>query len=165
MTSRPGQRVDEAPRATAHATPSIRVAMYDSKPYDRENFEHASVQANVALEYHDFRLAAGTASTAGGSHAVCIFVNDRVDRECLTTLAAVGVRLVALRCAGFNNVDRAAAAELGITVVRVPAYSPHAVAEHAVALLLALNRKLHRAYNRVREQNFSLAGLVGFDPG
>lgn len=165
MTSRPGQRVDEAPRATAHATPSIRVAMYDSKPYDRENFEHASVQANVALEYHDFRLAAGTASTAGGSQAVCIFVNDRVDRECLTTLAAVGVRLVALRCAGFNNVDRAAAAELGITVVRVPAYSPHAVAEHAVALLLALNRKLHRAYNRVREQNFSLAGLVGFDPG
>ncbi len=163
MTSRPRQRVDEAPRATAHATPSIRVAMYDSKPYDREYFEHASGQANVALEYHDFRLAAGTASTAGGSQAVCIFVNDRVDRECLTTLAAVGVRLVALRCAGFNNVDRAAAAELGITVVWVPSYSPHAVAEHAVALLLALNRKLHRAYNRVREQNFSLAGLVGFD--
>lgn len=163
MTSRPGQRVDEAPRAAAHATPSIRVAMYDSKPYDREYFEHASGQANVALEYHDFRLAAGTASTAGGSQAVCIFVNDRVDRECLTTLAALGVRLVALRCAGFNNVDRAAAAELGITVVRVPAYSPHAVAEHAVALLLALNRKLHRAYNRVREQNFSLTGLVGFD--
>ena len=163
MTSRPGQRVDEAPRATAHATPSIRVAMYDSKPYDREYFEHASGQANVALEYHDFRLTTGTASTAGGSQAVCIFVNDRVDRECLTTLAALGVRLVALRCAGFNNVDRAAAAELGITVVRVPAYSPHAVAEHAVALLLALNRKLHRAYNRVREQNFSLTGLVGFD--
>src|SRR5690606_19957583 len=88
---------------------------------------------------------------------------DQVDRECLTILAAQGVKLVALRCAGFNNVDLEAARELEIRVVRVPAYSPHAVAEHTVALLLALNRKIHRAYNRVRELNFSLGGLVGFD--
>ncbi len=141
----------------------MRIAVYDSKRYDREYLERASATSAVTLEFHDFRLTAATASSAAGSQAVCIFVNDRADRGCLTMLASLGVRLVALRCAGFNNVDRAAAGELGITVVRVPAYSPHAVAEHAVALLLALNRKLHRAYNRVREQNFSLNGLVGFD--
>jgi D-lactate dehydrogenase len=149
--------------AETRAKPQMRVAVYDSKLYDREYLGRASEGSDVSLQYHDFRLSAGTASTAKGSHAVCIFVNDRVDRACLMALSALGVRLVALRCAGFNNVDRDAAGELGITVVRVPAYSPHAVAEHAVALLLALNRKLHRAYNRVREQNFSLHGLVGFD--
>jgi D-lactate dehydrogenase len=101
--------------------------------------------------------------TAEGTHAVCVFVNDRVDRACLEVLARFGVRLVALRCAGFNNVDLDAARELGIAVVRVPAYSPHAVAEHAVGLLLTLNRKIHRAFNRVRELDFSLDGLVGFD--
>ncbi len=163
MPSRTGRRVAGLPRAPAHAAPPMRVAMYDSKPYDREYFDKASGPLHVALEYHDFRLTAGTASTVKGAQAVCIFVNDHADRACLTALDALGVRLVALRCAGFNNVDRAAAGELGITIVRVPAYSPHAVAEHAVALLLALNRKLHRAYNRVREQNFSLTGLVGFD--
>ncbi len=164
MPPRKGGRLDDRlPPANAQTMPPIRVAVYDSKPYDREYLERASEQLNVDLEYHDFRLTAGTASSAKGSQAVCIFVNDRVDRECLTTLGVLGVRLVTLRCAGFNNVDRAAAGELGITVVRVPAYSPHAIAEHAVALLLALNRKLHRAYNRVREQNFSLTGLVGFD--
>ena len=94
---------------------------------------------------------------------VCVFVNDRLDRACIAALAASGVKLIALRCAGFNNVDLAAAREHGIPVVRVPAYSPHAVAEHTVALLLTLNRKIHRAYNRVRDQNFSLGGLVGFD--
>jgi D-lactate dehydrogenase len=143
--------------------PPIRVAFYDTKAYDRESFGSASAQADLSVTYHDFRLSAATASAAKGAQAVCVFVNDRLDRECLTTLAALGVRLVALRCAGFNNVDRVAAGELGFTVVRVPAYSPHAVAEHTVALLLALNRKIHRAYNRVREQNFSLSGLVGFD--
>jgi D-lactate dehydrogenase len=95
--------------------------------------------------------------------AVCAFVNDRLDRPCLATLAAGGVRHVAMRCAGFNNVDLAAARELGLAVTRVPAYSPYAVAEHTAALVLALNRRIHRAFNRVREQNFSLAGLVGFD--
>lgn len=94
---------------------------------------------------------------------MCAFVNDRLDEQCLQTLFRNGVRLVALRCAGFNNVDLAAARALGVAVTRVPAYSPHAVAEHAVALLLTLNRKIHRAYNRVRDLNFSLQGLVGFD--
>ena len=93
----------------------------------------------------------------------CLFVNDQADRACLEALVLHGVKLIALRCAGFNNVDIAAARELGLVVVRVPAYSPHAVAEHAVALLLTLNRKIHRAFNRVRELNFSLSGLVGFD--
>jgi len=94
---------------------------------------------------------------------VCVFVNDRTDRDCLKTRAAIGVKLIALRCAGFNNVDLEAARSLGLSVVRVPTCSPHAVAEHAVGLLLTLNRKIHRAYNRVRELNFSLSGLVGFD--
>jgi D-lactate dehydrogenase len=94
---------------------------------------------------------------------VCAFVNDRLDRPCLELLIRQGVELVALRCAGFNNVDIDAARELKLTVTRVPIYSPHAVAEHAVALLLTLNRKIHRAFNRVRELNFSLNGLVGFD--
>ena len=143
--------------------PPITLAFYDTKPYDREYFGRVAESSAVTLHHHDFRLTAETASSAEGAQAVCVFVNDRLDRDCLTKLAALGVKLVALRCAGFNNVDRAAAGELGITVVRVPAYSPHAVAEHTVALLLALNRKIHRAYNRVREQNFSLSGLVGFD--
>jgi D-lactate dehydrogenase len=143
--------------------PPITLAFYDAKPYDRDYFGRAANGAAFTLHHHDFRLTADTASSAQGADAVCVFVNDRLDRDCLTKLAGLGVKLVALRCAGFNNVDRAAAAELGITVVRVPAYSPHAVAEHTVALLLALNRKIHRAYNRVREQNFSLSGLVGFD--
>ena len=143
--------------------PPITIAFYDTKPYDREYFGRAAESADATLHYHDFRLTSDTVSSAQSADAVCVFVNDRLDRECLTMLAALGVKMVALRCAGFNNVDRLAAAELGLTVVRVPAYSPHAVAEHTVALLLALNRKIHRAYNRVREQNFSLSGLVGFD--
>jgi len=142
---------------------TIITSFYDTKPYDRDYFGSATKGSDIVLRHHDFRLTADTARSAEGAGAVCVFVNDRLDRACLTTLAALGVKLVALRCAGFNNVDRAAAAELGLTVVRVPAYSPHAVAEHTVALLLALNRKIHRAYNRVREQNFSLSGLVGFD--
>ncbi len=117
----------------------------------------------IAWRFHEFRLSAETASSAKGSQAVCIFVNDQADRECLKILAALGVKLIALRCAGFNNVDLAAAQEFALAVVRVPAYSPHAVAEHTVGLLLTLNRKIHRAYNRVRELNFSLSGLVGFD--
>jgi D-lactate dehydrogenase len=104
----------------------------------------------------------GTALTAK-AQAICVFVNDVVNREVIERLAGSGVGLVALRCAGFNNVDLKAAKEQGIAVTRVPSYSPHAVAEHAIALILALNRKIHRAYNRVREFNFSLNGLVGFD--
>ncbi len=140
----------------------VKVALYDTKPYDREGMLAASA-ADLTWAFHDFRLSAETAGTAAGATAVCAFVNDRLDAACLTTLAAVGVRHVALRCAGFNNVDLAAARRAGLAMSRVPAYSPHAVAEHTVALVLALNRRIHRAYNRVREQNFSLAGLVGFD--
>jgi D-lactate dehydrogenase len=141
----------------------LTTAFYDTRPYDRKYFENGPGAGRVAWRFHDFRLNAETVSTATGAEAVCIFVNDGVDRSCIEALDAAGVKLIALRCAGFNNVDLAAAKERGIAVVRVPAYSPHAVAEHAVALLLTLNRKIHRAYNRVRDQNFSLTGLVGFD--
>ena len=141
----------------------IKVAFYDTKSYDHEAVLAAEGATALQWTFHDFRLMAETASTAVGADAVCVFVNDKVDRACLEKLAATGVKLVALRCAGFNQVDLPAARELGIAVTRVPAYSPHAVAEHAVALLMTLNRKIHRAYNRVREHNFALAGLVGFD--
>lgn len=139
------------------------VAFYDTKPYDRDYMQAAAGAGQVRWLFREFRLTAETASTVEGASAVCGFVNDRLDRSCLATLAAAGVRHVALRCAGFNNIDLAAARSLGLVVTRVPAYSPHAVAEHTVALVLALNRHIHRAFNRVREQNFSLAGLVGFD--
>lgn len=139
------------------------VAFYDTKPYDREYFDRATDASRLHRQFHEFRLTSETASSVDSAKAVCVFVNDRLDAPCLEHLKRAGVRLVALRCAGFNNVDLAAAQSLGIAVTRVPAYSPHAVAEHSVALLLALNRKLHRAYNRVREHNFSLNGLVGFD--
>jgi D-lactate dehydrogenase len=143
--------------------PTPTVAFYDTKPYDREYVQAAARAGDAHWIFHEFRLTADTAATAAGATAVCVFVNDRLDRDCLAMLASFGIRHIALRCAGFNNVDLAAARELGLAVTRVPAYSPHAVAEHTVALVLTLNRKIHRAYNRVREQNFSLAGLVGFD--
>lgn len=138
-------------------------AVYDTKPYDREHLVAAARGDTIRWQFWEFRLSAETASTASGAKAVCVFVNDAVDRRCLEALAEAGVKLLALRCTGFNNVDLDAARELGITVTRVPVYSPYAVAEHAVALLLTLNRKTHRAFNRVREQNFSLSGLVGTD--
>jgi D-lactate dehydrogenase len=140
----------------------IDVAVFDTKPYDREYLLNAG-KAEIRWTFHEHRLSAQTAVTATGASAVCVFVNDRVDRACLEVLRQLGVKLIALRCAGFNNVDLEAAKELGFAVTRVPAYSPHAVAEHTVALLLTLNRRIHRAYNRVREHNFSLNGLVGFD--
>lgn len=141
----------------------IDVAVYDTKSYDREYLGSATGAENVTWRFHEFRLCADTATAAEGAHAVCIFVNDLADRDCLEKLAALDVKLIALRCAGHNNVDLSAARDLGLSVVRVPAYSPHAVAEHTIGLLLTLNRKIHRAYNRVRELNFSLSGLVGFD--
>lgn len=141
----------------------IKAAVFDTKPYDREYLSKAPASSEVDWRFHEFRLSEETASTAAGAGAVCLFVNDCADRETLTSLKNAGVQMVAMRCAGFNNVDVAAAKELGISVVRVPSYSPHAVAEHAVALCLTLNRKIHRAYNRVREHNFSLNGLIGFD--
>jgi len=141
----------------------ITTALFDAKPYDREYFARAAGADRIKWRFHGFRLSTETASAAKGAQAVCVFVNDQADRACLEVLAALGVKLIALRCAGYNNVDLVAAKALGLAVVRVPAYSPHAVAEHTVALLLTLNRKIHRAYNRVRELNFSLSGLVGFD--
>ena len=141
----------------------ITAAVFDTKPYDRQPLQSATSNSGLDWRFLEFRLTKETAPLARGAQAVCVFVNDRVDRTCLDTLVAQGVRLVALRCTGFNNVDLAAARELKLTVTRVPVYSPYAVAEHAIALLLTLNRKVHRAFNRVRELNFSLHGLVGFD--
>lgn len=138
-------------------------SVFDTKPYDRQFLEASTEAAPVTWRFHDFRLTTETADAARGATAVCVFVNDRLDDACLRRLTQLGVKHVALRCAGFNNVDLTAARALGLTVSRVPAYSPHAVAEHAVALLLTLSRKIHRAYNRVREHNFSLTGLTGFD--
>src|SRR5262249_35524112 len=138
----------------------MQVAVFDTKPYDRQYLQaHKDVQWN----FHEFRLSRETAMTARGSSCVCVFVNDGVDAECIRCLRKYNVKLIALRCAGFNNVDLKAAHAAGIPVVRVPAYSPYAVAEHAVSLLLTLNRKIHRSFNRVREHNFALTGLVGFD--
>lgn len=141
----------------------IEAALFDAKPYDRRYFESAAGSGEIGWRFHEFRLGVETAAASRGVPAVCVFVNDKVDRNCIGLLSGHGVKLIALRCAGYNNVDLAAAKERGISVVRVPAYSPHAVAEYAVGLLLTLNRKIHRAYNRVREHNFSLNGLVGFD--
>ena len=140
----------------------MRIAVYSTKPYDRRFLEAANDRAHELL-FLDTRLTAHTVSAASGAQAVCIFVNDEANAEVLGALHANGVKIVALRCAGFNNVDLAAAQALGMTVCRVPEYSPYAVAEHTAALILALNRKTHRAYNRVREGNFALDGLLGFD--
>ena len=142
---------------------TIPTVVFDTKPYDREALQRASAGGDIEWRFMECRLSVETAAAATGAQAVCTFVNDRVDRACLEALAKLGVNHVALRCAGFNSIDLAAAQELGITATRVPAYSPYAVAEHAVALLLALNRKIPRANNRVHDLNFSLNGLVGFD--
>jgi D-lactate dehydrogenase len=139
------------------------IAVFDTHRFDRAALEKENISAGHELRFYEVRLDLGTAQLASGCHAVCAFVNDTLDRPTLTALHLGGVRLIALRCAGYNQVDVPAAQELGLVVTRVPEYSPHAVAEHAVALLLTLNRKIHRAYNRVREFNFSLEGLVGFD--
>jgi D-lactate dehydrogenase len=139
------------------------VAVYDTKSYDREYLSRAMGADELQWYFHDFRLEPETAISADGASVVSVFVNDVVNRDVLQRLAGTGTRLVALRCAGFNNVALEDAKELGIAVTRVPSYSPHAVAEHTIALILTLNRKIHRAFNRVRELNFSLRGLAGFD--
>lgn len=141
----------------------ITTAVFDTKPYDREPLQQAAREHRLTWRFLEYRLSVETAPLARGAQAVCGFVNDQLDRPCLEVLAGLGIKLITLRCTGFNNVDLAAAKELALTVARVPVYSPHAVAEHAIALLLTLNRKTHRAFNRVRELNFSLNGLVGFD--
>lgn len=141
----------------------MKIAFFDTHPYDREFFIAANAGFGHDLVFLEPRLTGDTASLAKGCPVVCSFVHDRLDREALSLLSKEGVRLVALRCTGFNHVDLAAAREFSILVVRVPSYSPHAVAEHTLGLVLTLNRKIHRAYTRVREGNFSLEGLVGFD--
>ena len=141
----------------------LQTVVFDTKPYDRDPLLSASAGLEIEWRFMEWRLSAETAAAADGAQAICTFVNDRVDRPCLEALAKTGVKHIALRCAGFNSVDLVAARELGFSVTRVPAYSPYAVAEHAVALLLALNRKIPRANNRVHDLNFSLHGLVGFD--
>jgi len=142
---------------------AMRVTLFSTKSYDRRFFEQANQAVGHELTFLEPRLDRQTVALAAGAEAVCVFVNDCLDADVLAELRGLGVRLVALRCAGFNNVDLPAAERLGIRVVRVPAYSPYAVAEHTLALILTLNRKLHRAHNRVRESNFALEGLLGFD--
>lgn len=141
----------------------MRVAVFSTKAYDREFLDRANAAHGHDLVYFEPRLLPETAPLAAGFDGVCAFVNDDLGAEVLATLSAGGTRLVALRSAGFNHVDLEAADQRGLTVARVPAYSPYAVAEHAVALILTLNRKVHRSHARVREGNFSLVGLLGFD--
>jgi D-lactate dehydrogenase len=143
----------------------MRITVYSAQPYDRRFFDEirASRFADAGFEwlYQTASLEAGTVALAEGSDAVCVFVNDCLDAEVIEALAALGIRAIVLRCAGFNNVDLEAAHRLGLFVARVPAYSPEAVAEHALAMIMTLNRKTHRAFNRLREGNFALDGLLG----
>lgn len=141
----------------------MKIALFSSKSYDSEYFSIANQSFGFEIAYFETRLRSRTAHLAAGMDAVCVFVNDVIDRETIGILKDLGVGVVALRCSGFNNVDVLAAEEAGVTVVRVPAYSPTSVAEHALALILTLNRKTHKAYNRVRDGNFSLERLVGFN--
>ncbi|ALP41927.1 2-hydroxyacid dehydrogenase [Aeromonas schubertii] len=141
----------------------MKIALFSSKNYDKEYFQQANAGYGFELEFFDVRLEAKTLRLAHGFPVVCLFVNDEADRTILTELAENGTRVIALRCAGYNNVDLVAARELGLKVVRVPAYSPEAVAEHAVGLMMTLNRRIHKAYQRTRDANFSLEGLVGFN--
>jgi len=139
----------------------MRVAVFNTKAYDRRCLTEANAAFGHDLHFLEPRLDLTTVPLARGCGAICVFVNDRVDAEVLEALATGGTRLIALRCAGFNNVDLAAADRVGLAVVRVPAYSPHAVAEFAIGLLLAIDRKIPRAWARVRENNFALDGLIG----
>lgn len=147
----------------SHQFLHMKIALFSSKRYDRNFFDLFNRDGAHEITYFENRLDAATAGLTAGFPVVCAFVNDTLDRGVLTTLAGNKVKLLAMRCAGYNNVDLQAAKELGIDVVRVPAYSPYAVAEHTVALILTLNRKTHKAYNRVREGNFALDRLEGFD--
>ncbi len=141
----------------------MHIAVFSTKPYDRVFLGMAAAKAGHTLDFLEPRLDRATARLAEGFPAVCVFVNDTLDAEVLERLAAGGTRIVALRAAGFNNVDLEVAERLGLAVVRVPAYSPHAVAEFTVGLLLALDRRIHRAWVRVRDNNFALEGLIGHD--
>ena len=141
----------------------FRIAVFDTKPYDKFFFEEENKKYGFDITYFEAKLRPRTANLTAGFDAVCAFVNDELDEQVMEQLHKNGVKLVAMRCAGYNNVNLRAACKFGIQVVRVPQYSPYAVAEYALALLMTLNRKVHRAYNRVREGNFSIGGLMGFD--
>ena len=141
----------------------MKIAVFSTKTYDREYLDKFNTDHKHELIYFDTPLNSATTNLAIGFEAVCVFVNDAIDNKTIIKLAAIGIKLIDLRCAGFNNIDLEAAAKHNIKVMRVPAYSPQAVAEHAVALILTLNRKTHKAYNRVRESNFSLENLTGFN--
>lgn len=141
----------------------MKIAFYDTRTYDKDSFSKENEKFGFEIEYFDFKLNEKTALTSKGYDAVCVFVNDIVNDEVITSLAQNGIKLIILRCAGFNNVDLASAEKNGITVVRVPAYSPHAVAEHAVALLLSLTRHIPQAYLRTKTINFNIEGLTGRD--
>lgn len=140
----------------------MRVTVFSAKPYDEEFLKHAN-EGRHDLVFTEAPLHAPTAKLAAGSKAICAFVNDDLGASTLSELQRVDVNLIALRCAGFNRLDLTAASRFGIHVARVPSYSPYAIAEHTLALVMTLNRKIHRAYNRVREGNFALSGLLGFD--
>ncbi len=139
----------------------MKIGFFSTQSYDKEYFERYN--KHHVISFFEAQLNEQTANLIQGCDAVCCFVNDRLNAAVITSLAKMGIKIIALRCAGFNNVDLVAAKENQIAVVRVPAYSPHAVAEHALALIMTLNRKTHKAYNRVREGNFSLQRLTGFD--
>lgn len=141
----------------------MKLVLFSTQQYDRNFFNQFNANNEFQIEFFEESLTRKTADLAQGADAVCVFVNDKVNATVIEKLANLGVKVLALRCAGFNNVDLEAAKLHNIKVCRVPAYSPRAVAEHAVAMILTLNRKTHKAYNRVREQNFSLNGLLGFD--
>ncbi|TEW52684.1 2-hydroxyacid dehydrogenase [Psychromonas algicola] len=140
----------------------MKVAMFSSRSYDIQHFEPL-ISAPMSINFFDTQLNSQTAALAAGYDAVCAFVNDDLSAPVLTQLHELGIKYIAMRCAGFNNIDLFCAKALGITIVRVPAYSPEAVAEHAIALLMTLNRRTHKAYQRTRDANFSLEGLVGFN--
>lgn len=141
----------------------MKITFFSTQPYDKQFFTQYNETFGFELVFFETTLNHQTVNLINQSEAVCVFVNDKIDPAICKQLAEKGVKIIALRCAGFNNVDVIAAKENGLQVCRVPAYSPEAVAEHAVAMILTLNRKTHKAYNRVREQNFSLNGLLGFD--
>lgn len=141
----------------------MRIILFSSKSYDQQSFSRAHLPDDWQVSFQEAHLREDSASLAEGYEVVCAFINDDLNAAVLQQLAAGGTRLIALRSAGYNHVDLHAAQALGLTVVRVPAYSPHAVAEHAVALIMTLNRRTHRAFNRTREGDFSLHGLTGFD--
>jgi D-lactate dehydrogenase len=141
----------------------MHIAFFNTKRYEKQPFEEANQPGDHQFRWIDLPLRADTADLAKGCDAVCVFVNDQVDAPAIARLQQAGVRLVATRSAGYNHIDVPASRAAGLTVVRVPAYSPYAVAEHTIALMLSLNRHVHRAYSRVRDGNFSLDGLLGFD--